>query len=110
MRISDWNSDVCSSELLGAAGFCSELASKHRKRKERSKSRRLDRTGRGTVSMIGNSPPPAWQPLRGRCAKRACPMTAESFAAWMIALMRSEERRVGKEFVSTCRVRGSQEH
>src|SRR3546814_4163986 len=66
MRISDWSSDVCSSDLLGLADT------------------RLG-TRRDTLSC------PSLQP---RCARR----------------VRSEERRVGKECVSTCRSRWSPYH
>src|SRR3546814_3720151 len=62
MRISDWSSDVCSSDLgLGGA------------------------TGRGAE-------PPGARSVPSRC------------------ISRSEERRVGKECVSTCRSRWSPYH
>src|SRR3546814_3945195 len=61
MRISDWSSDVCSSDLIGGdAGF--EAAGRHRRR------------------------------------------------SWRRGSGRSEERRVGKECVSTCRSRWSPYH
>src|SRR3546814_3491909 len=82
MRISDWSSDVCSSDLVArAAGFG------------------------GNVRMLTNSwqdEAPTWSPngrviqffrtTRGREGKSS---------------LRSEERRVGKECVSTCRSRWS---
>src|SRR3546814_2324077 len=71
MRISDWSSDVCSSDLV--AGRCRTVAV---------------RSGR----------PPAENRVQGRCALDA------------IALHRSEERRVGKACVSTCRSRWSPYH
>src|SRR3546814_9529803 len=69
MRISDWSSDVCSSDLAvqGAA---------------RALARRQDRA--------------AVDRHRSRCARRRS--------------RRSEERRVGKECVSTCRSRWSPYH
>src|SRR3546814_13059030 len=37
-------------------------------------------------------------------------LLAVKAVVWLVALGRSEERRVGKEWVSTCRSRGSQSH
>src|SRR3546814_9432415 len=71
MRISDWSSDVCSSDLFGLnAGFPLESVPRYR--------------GSGSVLP---SPAPADRNLG-----------------------RSEERRVGKECVSTCRSRWSPYH
>src|SRR3546814_6533267 len=66
MRISDWSSDVCSSDLGGAVG---------------------NRAAMG-----------------GRGAQVELVLAAE------LGLWRSEERRVGKECVSTCRSRWSPYH
>src|SRR3546814_4115796 len=88
MRISDWSSDVCSSDLSArcldpAAGVCD----------------------RGC----------GWRLLR----QRDCPSTTAgafldapyaSAAATVDGASRSEERRVGKECVSTCRSRWSPYH
>src|SRR3546814_8156358 len=74
MRISDWSSDVCSSDLSSC-------------RTRRSSG------GRAIVvfdTMIAASP--------------------LSIATVTISSMRSEERRVGKECVSTCRYRWSPSH
>src|SRR3546814_15991704 len=71
MRISDWSSDVCSSDLLAARGARSHGA----------------KSGQAGCRPFG-------QPkLSGARAPR-----------------RSEERRVGKECVSTCRSRRSPYH
>src|SRR3546814_5894088 len=79
MRISDWSSDVCSSDL---------------------QSRRL---GLKRAHRFRPS-------LSGRRAMRIA--IASDHAAWELkaALARSEERRVGKECVSTCRYRWSPYH
>src|SRR3546814_13840103 len=75
MRISDWSSDVCSSDLPRWANSA-EVA-----------------------TMTGEDPDPFEAiVLRGRSA-----------LAWEV-LRRSEERRVGKECVSTCRSRWSPYH
>src|SRR3546814_18470561 len=71
MRISDWSSDVCSSDLH--------------------QSRRI-RQPKGTVSSAG--------------AGRRVSQGEDS----LCAEVRSEERRVGKECVSTCRSRWSPYH
>src|SRR3546814_1859473 len=74
MRISDWSSDVCSSDLTGGIGdstYCSGC--------------------RGT-RWTGSSP-------TGSTARKGSPCS-----------QRSEERRVGKECVSTCRSRWSPYH
>src|SRR3546814_6904693 len=81
MRISDWSSDVCSSDLVPKAqarlapaegGVTSLRGGKRRLGRRRGVHRRI-RHGPGRI-------------IRG---------------------IRSEERRVGKECVSTCRSRGS---
>src|SRR3546814_12705911 len=88
-RISDWSSDVCSSDLGGrrsARGPCGGLLTAHRRRRGRSDicppsscaRRRHRREGR-----LRRCP-------RGRCRNNS-------------GRSRSEERRVGKECVSTCR-------
>src|SRR3546814_4738601 len=71
MRISDWSSDVCSSDLLGGVGGPRPRLAHQRARR------------RGAVAADG---------LREQRRTR------------------SEERRVGKECVSTCRSRWSPYH
>src|SRR3546814_13374195 len=93
MRISDWSSDVCSSDLrisgdwLGAAqqfGKASDLAATlpHS---------RLSYLGRQVRCLLDH---------RG----------ADGVREEILDLVRSEERRVGKECVSTCRSRWSPDH
>src|SRR3546814_3624541 len=79
MRISDWSSDVCSSDL-------DEVA---------------DRIARQ---------PQRW-PRWTRWAPRAVSRPSLAFAVVVgFLIVRSEERRVGKECVSTCRSRWSPYH
>src|SRR3546814_14726413 len=94
MRISDWSSDVCSSDLLTAglalpAGDCAQRVEPPRDRGEEA-FLRLHVRGNGAeqrgLRLIG--PVRTAKPLNGR----------------------SEERRVGKECVSTCRSRWSPDH
>src|SRR3546814_9136492 len=89
MRISDWSSDVCSSDLEGVLA--------------------LFRTGhavlrpalirRADQQCVGDS---AEFALRGRQHHLGGPAVQ--------CIRRSEERRVGKECVSTCRSRWSPDH
>src|SRR3546814_12756546 len=99
MRISDWSSDVCSSDLV-SAGYVT-----------------------GSVFVLAIS---AWYLLRGRnlqFARRSLAVAASFGLASALSVVvlgdesgytasadRSEERRVGKECVSTCRPRWSPYH
>src|SRR3546814_9294021 len=98
MRISDWSSDVCSSDLLpsvgASAGYSREALSEH-----------------GKFAALGapTSASDFWQlgfdaswelDLWGRARR-----SREGASA-----ARSEERRVGKEGASTCRSRLSPNH
>src|SRR3546814_15192973 len=98
MRISDWSSDVCSSDLAPAA----------RMRCAQSSSAALGiRVSCTTATWLGwmHSRPP--KPMsRASAAARARP----SRFLMSGKTLRSEERRVGKECGSTCRYRGEQDH
>src|SRR3546814_14613203 len=82
MRISDWSSDVCSSDLGG---------------------------GRQKMSIASHT-----LPVRQRCRHQKDSQSSSDGACRRLAagagLARSEERRVGKECVSTCRSRWSPYH
>src|SRR3546814_19025847 len=100
MRISDWSSDVCSSDLVRS--LTSEFI--------------LEKTGfqRGNIDLIAGGPP--CQPF-SRAGKRELVEsdTGQLFLDFVrlvdgVRPRRSEERRVGKECVSTCRSRWSQYH
>src|SRR3546814_8329951 len=86
MRISDWSSDVCSSDLrAGQRAF-------------------LQQSGRQSAP---------WQCLYLRPEPQghgALRLTLFAQAAISSSVKRSEERRVGKECVSTCRSRWSPYH
>src|SRR3546814_4360701 len=81
MRISDWSSDVCSSDLIGRGG-----------------GRNVGRAAAGRTDVF------AHQAQRRHAGYR------EIAFADRRARIRSEERRVGKECVSTCRYRWSTYH
>src|SRR3546814_15953240 len=96
MRISDWSSDVCSSDLAVASaeeGFAVWSA--------------MGGTARGRVLHE------AQRILRARNRELAelevldCGKPIQE--AEVVDVLRSEERRVGKECVSTCRSRWSQD-
>src|SRR3546814_2811416 len=86
MRISDWSSDVCSSDLSTAVPALGNRICPHSVRHH------------GSIHLLhgkaGASPPDRLQ-------------AQDSDSG---ALPRSEERRVGKECVSTCRSRWSPYH
>src|SRR3546814_9939351 len=91
MRISDWSSDVCSSDLDVSRGACC------------SKAAALGASS-AHMGLLDPTPPPydplEWErePFTER-VRQAC-------QAWAVQ-GRSEERRVGKECVSTCSSRWS---
>src|SRR3546814_1696557 len=85
MRISDWSSDVCSSDLSGTAFRRTRRCRGEATRPRRTPNRRGD-------PAAARSTAPAH---RTRCTRRSD---------------RSEERRGGKECVSTCRSRWSPFH
>src|SRR3546814_8672638 len=80
LRISDWSSDVCSSDLALDHGHQPEGADVRLADVE-------DLLGRAGLDEFG-----------------------QHLAAVMMRILRSEERRVGKECVSTCRSRWSPYH
>src|SRR3546814_16431881 len=105
MRISDWSSDVCSSDLIGLhALFDPRPGTPH---SENSPSEN---------SPSENSLPPRLAALAGALDahladihEAPAPHRLRSLAA-SIALLRSEVRRVGQECVNTCRSRWSPSH
>src|SRR3546814_11393587 len=86
MRISDWSSDVCSSDLKRHAAA--------RPGETRPAGSGKSRTGKGRADARPRSRPQRRRQPVARAARR----------------LRSEERRVGKECVSTCRSRWSPYH
>src|SRR3546814_17833430 len=82
MRISDWSSDVCSSDLAGQGRRGIHHA----------------RWPQG-AGGAGDGPHLHGPPRRSVCRGR-----------WRIAEVRPEERSVGQECVSTCRTRWSPDH
>src|SRR3546814_2335228 len=96
MRISDWSSDVCSSDLKLSPLF--ELQVKTRIDKEDRFYQEKAIAPLLTIDLIENA------------FKHADIQSQDSFIRIVMELQRSEERRVGKECVSTCRSRWSPYH
>src|SRR3546814_19108471 len=101
MRISDWSSDVCSSDLPATRGA------------RKSALLRIEKGVDVAIGMI--APCPAIQVLHGTTNKHSVIIgrQGELFhlaIARYVRDPRSEERRVGKECVSTCRYRWSPYH
>src|SRR3546814_15407070 len=95
MRISDWSSDVCSSDLWPTTRtllFCILVRA-------------------GLLAMSGVAPNAA-PDIRHSAVARAAAVCVILImqCLLLVELLRSEERRVGKECVSTCRSRWSPYH
>src|SRR3546814_12939521 len=99
MRISDWSSDVCSSDLYNDAvedDACNIEAAK----------KALEDAGVKDLSMKIWAMPVSRPYMLN--ARRAAEVMQADFAKIGVKVeIRSEERRVGKECVSTCRSRWS---
>src|SRR3546814_17403403 len=107
LRISDWSSDVCSSDLSGQ--------STRRRGAGRHRRGACEAEARGTAVPFVH--PAAALDHGGRAYRAtapqgwgACRMDLRSQDRPGAAARRSEERRVGKECVSTCRTRVSPDH
>src|SRR3546814_10649408 len=102
MRISDWSSDVCSSDLAGRAGI--DALWRRRARIKVSETEFLDALDQYAPRLAE-----AWrqcqQALDGQTGSATVDVWSKRFRA-----CRSEERRVGNECVSTCRSRRSPYH
>src|SRR3546814_8117711 len=88
MRISDWSSDVCSSDLTLLPDIDPFLTE-------------------GALRYERDLPAGSWSPLEW-VSWDGAPMAV--CLLLLVTALRSEERRVGKECVSTCRSRWSPYH
>src|SRR3546814_20486257 len=119
MRISDWSSDVCSSDLAGARFEHDRAARLHQCRRRaqrpavvrRARQQPRRRAGRGV--RFGPEFRQFLRPWRSADADRRQRAALRQFEHQLDLRadgVRSEERRVGKECVSTCRSRWSPYH
>src|SRR3546814_12191278 len=98
MRISDWSSDVCSSDLFGDVAF----AARHEFR--------LDLGHQIVSHVIGKAGQVAAIPDSLDLDELGLGIGQKGRGIEIAGNERSEERRVGKECVSTCRSRWSPYH
>src|SRR3546814_13959658 len=99
MRISDWSSDVCSSDLSDRRSAGRTLGFGEVEEE------RLRRSSKGIYHFeIAVERRSVTVPQRSASSDKRCARQQ------LIARNRSEERRVGKECVSTCRSRWSPYH
>src|SRR3546814_15923152 len=105
MRISDWSSDVCSSDLSHTYSFWNDNGERYWVKfhfKTRQGHKFL--TNAESETVIGKTRESYQEDLFGSIEKGDYPQ-------WTLFVqVRSEERRVGKECVSTCRSRWSPYH
>src|SRR3546814_14344013 len=103
MRISDWSSDVCSSDLPRITSMFSHPCQKQStllgRRRKRLIHDFVDHRAVDLKPLLVEGPGANGVACAGAC-ERSC----------FKAASRSEERRVGKECVSTCRSRWSPYH
>src|SRR3546814_6356220 len=102
MRISDWSSDVCSSDLPVAAAFPAIDADSHFRAEYRLSPLQIARQNAPLGEAFRSGDTPIHSPFR-QCAQKVC-IEHKQFQAAIN--YRSEERRVGKECVSPGRSGG----
>src|SRR3546814_14546913 len=112
MRISDWSSDVCSSDLEKGFYHCFGCGAHGDAIRWMTDQRGLPFMEAVKELAAGaGMEVPAPDPHAAKRAEQAAPLRDVMSAAqdWFVAQLqgieRSEERRVGKEWVSTCRSR-----
>src|SRR3546814_19441935 len=109
MRISDWSSDVCSSDL-GGADDLDDLATRQRKELagatggEQRRGRKVGQPGNVLAVLAGMELAGGIESGDGEGQQPGADLRLDLEGG------RSEERRVGKECVSTCRSRWSAYH
>src|SRR3546814_8845536 len=103
MRISDWSSDVCSSDLL--SGGQQQRVAMGRALARRPKIYLFDEPLSNLDAKLRVEMRTEMKLMHQRLKTTTVYVTHDQIEA-----MRSEERRVGKECVSTCRSRWSPDH
>src|SRR3546814_18644767 len=107
MRISDWSSDVCSSDLPGLQAIEGVEVASVCNRTEESGRRVAEQFG---IARVVTDPGDViHDPDLDAVCIGTWPYRHAEYAVAVLEA-RSAERRVGKECVSTCRYRGSPDH
>src|SRR3546814_9067109 len=104
-RISDWSSDVCSSDLE-AAHVARPVGPRHRSQDSRQRRARSRFCGRPRARRQGARPEGGRQRQTLRAARTRGGMHRQGQGA---DTLRTEERREGKEWVSKCNTRWEQD-
>src|SRR3546814_18897382 len=111
MRISDWSSDVCSSDLFGARAAAAQA--------DASREAIASRAALAYIQVLGNEQMLASAQADLGLANDLLTLSRDQQKAGIASgvdvaraetAVRSEERRVGKGCVSTCRSRWSPSH
>src|SRR3546814_13518048 len=115
MRISDWSSDVCSSDLKLSKKVEKTMTNQGEptpppNEDEENEVLRAARERHEQQEAVEAAEAEAKGGKRGRGWQAAAGLGIGSAAVIAALLYRSEERRVGKGGVSTCRSRWSQDH
>src|SRR3546814_20525440 len=108
MRISDWSSDVCSSDLIDRAAYTPDLAVAELLVDPAAAAPDQDRVLSSIdeqIFVMAVMPVPFAGDANANAVRKR-----SADRAFQRQLIRSEERRVGKECVSTCRSRWSPYH
>src|SRR3546814_13622849 len=109
MRISDWSSDVCSSDLINIQ-FVAHLGAEVGQYERRAAAQKEGQTEACLDGVGGDDKDYANPHDQHRCQSHEVEPPATLAPASRCRCHRSEERRVGKECVSTCRSRWSPYH
>src|SRR3546814_14455664 len=110
MRISDWSSDVCSSDLQAAvlSRICRRVYTIERFKEllQAAEARFAQLRLHNITARHGDG----WKGWREQAPFDRIIVTAAAASVPGVLVDRSEERRVGKECVSKCRARWSPDH
>src|SRR3546814_12071644 len=104
MRISDWSSDVCSSDLVEAAEI------EVREKDDASPVTEADEAAEAFILGALNTLTPDIPVVAEEAMAAGAAPVIEGNRFWLVDPLRSEERRVGKECASTCRSRWAPDH
>src|SRR3546814_21092059 len=110
MRISDWSSDVCSSDLVLALAGCKAQAEHRQHGADRHRYLPVGSERPTHPVQVAPETGKLWMAAVGQLHLDQFGRLGAGLENGGPVVMRSEERRVGKECVSTCRFRWSSYH